>query len=208
MIEESRKLVKRILDEAEQEATNIIQQSKGEAERIINEKINDARLRAEKETKTEIEKATADAAAQFDRIVSDSKRRINWMILEERKKLIDKVFDQLKNKLTTFTDTKDYDYLLIKLLNNVVEKVDSDKLIISFNEKDLNKKIPSSITIKSGKIIRLEKSPQPLETLGGAIFQSGDGKITINQTFEEIIAQERKNLEPKIASILFSKETW
>jgi V/A-type H+-transporting ATPase subunit E len=201
-------LIKKILSDAEEEAKRIIDISKTKAEEIIKSKIKEAESKANEEAKLIIEEAEEKAKRITSTLISSAKIRANWNFLSERKKLIDETFERLKDELKDFTRTPKYKEFLQSLIEkSVMIAGGEEELEVMLNEEDLEKisleEISKRINDKLGKNIKLIKSTSSIDTIGGVIVKSKDGKILINNTFESIIRIKRKDLEPIISHILF-----
>jgi V/A-type H+-transporting ATPase subunit E len=200
-------LIKKILSDAEEEAKRIIDISKTKAEDIIKSKVKEAESKANEEAKLIIEEAEEKAKRITSTLISSAKIRANWSLLSERKKLIDETFERLKEELKDFTKTPEYKEFLQSLIEKSVMIAGEEELEVMLNKEDLEKislkEISKRINDKLGKNIKLIKSTSSIDTIGGVIVKSKDGKILINNTFESIIRIKRKDLEPIISHILF-----
>jgi vacuolar-type H+-ATPase subunit E/Vma4 len=54
--------------------------------------------------------------------------------------------------------------------------------------------------------VKLVKSDKPINIVGGVIVNSSDGKIVVNNTFENRLNRLKSNLRAKVANTLFREE--
>ena len=99
--------------------------------------------------------------------------------------------------------------MLERLIEDAAAAAGGGKLELLLNKKDaqlrlplneMSKRISSSMGVESN----LAMSQETTSAIGGVIVQSADKRTKIDNTFGSILERERKNLEPRIAAMLFS----
>lgn len=187
--------MRKLIDEILKEILDVEEK----AEEIIN--------KANEEAKLIIKEAEEKAERIAENIITGAKIRANWNILFEKKKLIDETFERLKNELKDFTKTSKYEEFLQVLIEKSVMIAGEEELEVILNKEDSERifleEISKRVSEKLGKHIKLVRSTNPIDTIGGVIVKSKDEKIIVNNTFESIIRVKRKDLEPTISRILF-----
>ena len=135
---------------------------------------------------------------------------MNWMILSEKEKIIDRVFDEVKKKLREFTSTNEYDKILESLIEEGAIAAGGGELQVHINSYDHRRnpaldQLSSNVEKATGVRTMLRKAAEPASIIGGTLIKSEDGKVTVDNTLEALIESRRKDLEPKISTILFTK---
>jgi len=87
--------------------------------------------------------------------------------------------------------------------------VGATDLEVILNERDSNlpldlDKLAEKIGEKTGKKINVTKSAKKIDAIGGAIIQTTDGKIVMNNTFEAMLNNSEREISFKITQILFT----
>jgi len=203
-------LIKKILDDAKKEADETIERSRKTAQGALEEKREEARKKAEEESESLIKTAEGQARSIIESAIANSRIRMNWMILSEKEKIIDRVFDEVKRRLGEFTRTNEYDKILESLIEEGAIAAGGGELQIHMNSHDYQRNLAfdqmsDNVEKATGVRTTLRKATDPANTIGGALIKSNDGKVAVDNTLEALIERRRKDLEPKISVILFSK---
>ena len=203
-------MIEKILDDAKKEADETLERSRKTAQGVLDEKREEARKKAEGESESLIKTADDQARSIIESSIANSRIRMNWMILSEKEKIIQRVFDEVKKKLRGFTRTDDYDKILKSLIEEGAIAAGGGELQVYLNSYDYQRDLALdqlSDNVKKATGVRtiLSKATEPANTIGGALVKSKDGKVAVDNTLEALIESRRKDLEPKIATILFTK---
>jgi len=203
-------LIEKILSDAKKEANETMERSRETAQGVLNEKREEARKKAEGESESLIKTADDQARSIIESSIANSRIRMNWMILSEKEKVIDRVFDEVKKKLREFTRTNEYDKILESLIEEGAIAAGGGELQVHLNSYDYQRnlaldQLSDNVEKATGVKTMLRKATDPANTIGGALIKSKDGKVTVNNTLEALIERRRKDLEPKISAILFTK---
>jgi V/A-type H+-transporting ATPase subunit E len=209
---EHQKLIERISKGGEQEAENILAEARQKAFRIIEEKREEARRKAWEE----MGKAVRDAEAEARRIIEaasfDGRRKAHLATIQEKQKLLDQVFEEVKNKLREFGKTSKYDQFLQTAIKRSSIVAGGGELELLMNKQDAMKDLPlrriaEEVAEITGRNTTFKVSNEKLETIGGVMIRTADGKAVVDSRLESIIDRKRRELEPEIARILFSEDT-
>ena len=193
---------------AEEVIEKILADAKAEAERIKKEaddkkaaeqaKLNEQLDEYKEQTETISRKAAEDKKAH---LLAAARMEIAKEYLAEKRKLLDEVFEQARERLQLLPDTE-YDKLMTKLMLDAVETGD-EEVIIDEKDKRIDhefiKQVNSRLGPNSKANLKLSKEKQKLG--GGFILRRG--KIKNNVSLEVLLAQARKELEIKLAKELF-----
>ena len=174
---DSEKEIKAILDEAKKQEKIIIDMSKKEAENQV-EKI----LSKGKEESENLKKILISKAHQ------DTKREI----MNAREKIIENCFTKAHSELSKLKG-KVYISMVKKLIQDGYNKLGENCSIMISRDEDkiIAKELGISV---DGKV----------ESSGGVILKSSDGKILLDHTFEGILKREKNKIRIKIGKLLFS----
>jgi len=176
--EETSREVKRIIDEAEKEAEKKLQEIKVSIQREKERKLREANR--EIETRKRIE-------------IARIRQEIKKKLLDRREELIEKCFETAKEKLGKLPKRR-YEKLVRKLMERACREIGDDCLIIASRKED--ESIAESLGLKVGGKV---------EAIGGFIARSGDGKVSIDCTFDGIVERKKDLLREKVGKILFEE---
>jgi len=212
LLSESRQeaLIEKILDDAKKEADEAVERSRKTAQGVLDEKRDEARKKAEGESESLIKAAEDQARSIIESSIANSRIRMNWMALSEKEKIIDRVFDEVKKKLREFTRTNEYDKILKSLIEEGAIAAGGGELQVHLNSYDYQRnlaldQLSNNVEKATGLRTMLRKATDPANTIGGALIKSKDGKVAVDNTLEALIERRRKDLEPKISPLLFTK---
>ncbi|EMR75141.1 archaeal/vacuolar-type H+-ATPase subunit E [Thermoplasmatales archaeon SCGC AB-540-F20] len=175
---DSEKEINQILKEAEKQTASIIDIARKEAE-VESEKI----LSRGKNQSENIKKILVSKASQ------DAKREI----MKAREKIIEECFAKAQRRLSTFKEAE-YKKIVTKLMEDGRKKLDGQCTIVV--SRDIDRNIAKSMGLKVTGTV---------EASGGVILKSGDGGITLNNTFEGILKRKKDEIRIKVGKLLFSK---
>lgn len=188
-------IVEDILKEAREKAEKIISDAKRQVATILDA----ARLGAEEILDAELRKAKEQGRENFDRALIEGKMRTKKEILKKREELINEVFKEAEASLKKFTAGKEYEKHLLGLTTEACRKTGSNDVSIRANARDLRILERSKI---AGEIGGKVSFGEPIQTIGGVIAMSSDGKVVVDETFEARLAREREALRIKVAKLL------
>ena len=196
---DAEQVVEKILADAKAEAEKIKKQAddKEAAEKAkLNEQLSDYK----KQTELLAQKAGEDKKAH---LLAAARMDIAKDYLAEKRKILDEVFAQARQKLQNLPDGE-YCKLMTKLMLKAVETGD-EEIIIDKKEKRIDQKFIKHINRKLGPgykdNLRLADVRQ---NLGGGFILRRD-KIKNNVSIEVLLAQARKELEIELAKKLFGE---
>jgi len=127
-------------------------------------------------------------------------------LLQVKEELVEKAFERALKRLQEYTLTEDYRECLIKLIAEASRHVNSEKIIVELNEKDHQRLTEKDLLEISERIgVKLVRSEKTIDSIGGVIIKSFDGKVTVDNTFENRLKTLRNTLRSRIAKILFKE---
>lgn len=196
---DAEQVVEKILADAKAEAEKIKKQA-DDKEAAEQAKLNEQLGEYNKQTELLAQKAGEDKKAH---LLAAARMDIAKDYLAEKRKILDEVFAQARQKLQNLPDGE-YCKLMTKLMLKAVETGD-EEVIVDNNEKRIDQKFIKNINRKLEPSHRgnLKLSQEKLNLGGGFILKRG--KIKNNVSIEVLLAQARKELEIELAKKLFGE---
>ncbi len=174
---DSQKEISQILKDAEKEAKHIIATAKEEAKKQVDKILADGKIQSENIVKILVSKANQDAKKE---------------IMKAKEKIIDECFVKTHHKLSTLDEQK-YRNMVTKLMQDGRKKIGRDCTVIT--SRYIDKKIAEDLGIKiTGSV----------ESSGGVVLISSNGRITLDYTFDGILKREKDKIRIQVGRLLFS----
>ena len=202
-------LIEALLFEAHETAEKIIQDVKKTVQGTLEEQRKKGRERARGVVISIDKKAQNDSVITKLRDTASSESKAKWLILEKKHALIENVLNQVKDELLKMIKTDKYIHVLENLIVEGGIIVGAIDLEVIMNERDSTlpldlDKLAEKIGEKTGIKTKITKSAKKIDAIGGAIIQTTDGKIVMNNTFEGMLKNSESEIRFKIAQILFT----
>ena len=182
------KIIGRIKKDSEKEIQVILREAERQAS-VINKDVK-------KEAESEYEKIIADGKRHcenlkkilFSKASQDAKREA----MKSREKIIEKCFTKAYQKLSDLSG-EEYKKIVTNLTKKGLEKFNGDCLVLvsKYEDKEIAKNLDLKVT---GNI----------DASGGIILKSGDGQITLDNTFNGILERKKDRIRIKVGKLLFS----
>jgi len=201
--------IEALLSEAHETAEKIIQNVQKTVQGTLEEQRKMGRERA-REIVISIDKKAQNASAIIKlRDIASAESKARWLILEKKHELIENVLNQVKDELHALIKTDKYIHVLENLIVEGGIIVGVTELEVIFNERDSIlpldlDKLAEKIGEKTGTKTNIAKSSKKIDAIGGAIIQTTDGKIVMNNTFESMLNNSEREIRFKITQILFT----
>lgn len=195
---------------------DIIKDSKAKAEEVgkqglseVEETIARAKAEAIRETDQITRNVKAEADAVRNRVVSQARQKARLAYLAERNRIVREVLKDVHTRLLEFArDARAYRPFLLKAIALGVEAVPSENLKVALSERDLGrfkgtKLLEDALSAAQTRTRKVTVSEEPIQTIGGAVVMSEDGKIRADCTFEAKLDLMESQLLAELAKILF-----
>ena len=207
-MESTRVMTEVILEEAKKSAKHILQRAKSSVEDTLEKQKQLGVKRANEAAKLLLKKAESEAELNKLNSIANSKIKANWVILAKKETWIDNVLNEAKSELKILTKSKKYLPILEKLIIEAGVILGGKELYVSLNNQDsaLHLKlddIAQKISDKTGSETKLRLSKEKPEVTGGAMVRKANGKVIMDNTFDDILRRREKELRFEIAKILF-----
>jgi V/A-type H+-transporting ATPase subunit E len=182
------KIINQIKKDSENEVKHILKEAQKQASDIINY--------ARKEAKLESEKIIANGKKQGENLIkiliSKANQDTKKEIMNAREQLIEECFTKAHHKLSILKD-KEYEQIVKKLIEDGLKKLGGKCAILV--SRDSDKKIAKELGINiDGNV----------ETSGGVILKSFDGRVILDHTFDGILRREKNKIRIKVGKQLFT----
>jgi len=196
-IMDAQQVIDKIISDAEKKGDEIKQQASQkaqQAEQGLDRELADF----QKQTEQLAEKAGENKKAH---ILASARMDAAKQKLAEKRKIIDKVFEQAKQRIQQLPD-QEYCDLMKKLMKEAVESGD-ETVIADKDDQRINRQLIEQVNSELGEKSNLQFSEQR-EAIGGGFILRRE-KIQKNVSLPVLIAQAREELEIEIAKELFAK---
>ena len=207
-MESTRVITEMIVEEAKKSAEHILQEAEKSAEDTLKKQKQRGVQRANEAAKILLKKAESEAELNKLNSIANSKIKAKWVVLSKKETWIDNVLNEAKNELKVLTQSKNYLPILEKLITEAGVILGGKELEVILNTQDsaLPLKLDNlakEIGEKTGVETKLKLSKEKTEVIGGAIVRTADGKVIMDNTFDDILRRREKELRSEIAEILF-----
>lgn len=208
MESEAQRLIEQILNDSREKAKSIVEEAHKSVEIMLENQRESAHRKAGEDSSSMLKRAESEAEIIKETVFTDAKRKASWMILSEKNRLVTTVLDEVKTRLKTLPQSENYVSILEKIIVDAGTVLSGGTLEVLLNEHDSTlplklSMLAKAIAEKTGTKTQLKLSKQKIEALGGAVVQTLDGRIVVNNTFEATLKRREKELRLKIVRILF-----
>jgi len=191
--------VKKIISEAEDATNKIIEEAKGKAVRIRDEKLRKVKKEMDEKEKAEISLTKMDGRKK---------------IMEVKEEFSKRTFEEVEKRLKGFSSNKKderYQDVLTTLAIEAISSIDSKEVRVSANKNDLDvlrknlQIVRSTVSKMKGSEVSIELDNKAIDTIGGVIVYSTDGKQIHNNTLEARLSRNFEELKGRILTVLFGE---
>jgi len=204
---EVKRVIDRILQDANEKAKSIVHEAQKSAEISLENQRQLARKKAEEDERVLMKKSEIEIKTIKGRALSDAKRKADWTVLSEKERLITNVLNEAKKRLAELSKSEKYTNLLEKMIVDAGTALKGSELEVLLNEYSASlplkmKQLAEAVAKKTRVETQFRLSKDKIESLG-AIVRTVDGKIIADNTFDAILKRREKELRLKTAKILF-----
>jgi len=207
-MESTRVITEMILEEAKKTAEHVVQEAQKSAEETLEKQRQLGVQKANESAQLLFKKAESEAELNKLHSMANAKIKANWVILSKKEAWIDNVLNEAKNKLRTLTESKEYLSILEKLITEAGVILGGKELEVILNEQDSTlplklDDLAKEISERTGFETKLRLSEEKPKVIGGTIVRMANGKVIMDNTFDDILRRREKDLRSEIAKILF-----
>jgi V/A-type H+-transporting ATPase subunit E len=201
-IDENLKVLSRaVLNDVQDEADQILDQAKTKAERIRQR----AKEQAEAERTKILDHASVEAERVRSQAVATSQLKARTMLLEQREKLLDEVFETAKQRLSSVLRGSDYQETAQRLVKEAVHQLKAESAMVRADEETM-KALSTSVIEKLSKETQIKiKLGDSLEKGLGVIAETEDGHRQYDNTLETRLKRMQDTLRSSVHRILMGE---
>jgi len=191
-------LSRAILRDARAEAEELQEEARAKAEAIRQR----AQAEAESERNVILERAKQDAERLRSQAVATAQLKARTLQLEHREKLLDKVFDTVRERLLSIQKRSDYDKLAAQFLREAVSQLNAISAEVRADEateRFLKSTAVDKVSKELGAQITFGK---PLESGTGLVVSASDGHLTYDNTLETRLSRLQSSLRSAVYQVL------
>ncbi len=194
-------LSRAILKEAEVDAQQMREEAKAKADAIRER----AQAEAEKVRREILDKAGQDAERIHSQSLSSAQLKARTMQLEQREKLLARVFQAAREKLGDVQNRKDYEQLAVMLLREALTQLRVNKAQIHA-DKDTRKLLEKKAIKELSSELKGEFSiADDLEEGRGVVVDAGEGRLHYDNTLETRLERLQSALRASVHKILMGE---
>ncbi len=192
---ETSKFTRDILAAANEKAQSIINAAELETQKALE----DAKSHLSREAEEVIRNAQAEAEAIRRRQISEVKHKMKLREQQDKNRILSDVLEETRKRFFEIASQEDkYQPFLVELIAHGVDALRLDTAVVHLCARDLNNldigRLHREVAKKLKQQVTIEWSKDPIDTHGGALIASTDGKTRIVNTLD----QRFEALEPKL----------
>ena len=187
-------LLKKITDNGNEKASQIIKEAEAKAALVTDAKMKEA----EREKERILDIAQNEAQRSKDTLISGKRLEIRDKLINAKRGIIDKVFDDALNRLNGISYDDFIKYIVDCLKSSEINGQAEILLPEKYLDIDLN--YINETLNQSGKPVNLTKGLGHIDKSG---FMLRSGGVEQNQTFEALLMYMRDALEAEVIAELF-----
>jgi vacuolar-type H+-ATPase subunit E/Vma4 len=203
---ETTRFTEDILAAAKEKAHSIIAEAETETQRALDE----AKTHMSSEADDILRNARTEAEGVRRRQMSEVRHKSMLQEQQEKSKIISEVLDGTKKRiLEIVNDESRYLPYLVVFVESGIRELGIENVLVHLNAADLKRidksKLEREIIKELQKPVRIEWSKEPIETLGGAVVSSSDGRTRIVNTLDERFEALESKLLIEAGKLLFGE---
>jgi V/A-type H+-transporting ATPase subunit E len=195
-------LARAILTEARDESEQIKAEAAEKAEAVRKR----AQEQAEAERKMILDRANQDAERLRSQSVATAQLKVRSMKLEDREKLLDGVFEEVKKQLDAVKNRPDYDAIAALLLREALTQLRVKKAEVKADEST-QKALRKGALDEISKELKGEFSlAGTLDEGTGIVVDAAGGKIHYDNTLETRLSRLQNTLRSSVYKVLMGEK--
>jgi V/A-type H+-transporting ATPase subunit E len=195
-------LARAILTEARDESEQIKAEAAEKAEAVRKR----AQEQAEAERKMILDRANQDAERLRSQSVATAQLKVRSMKLEDREKLLDGVFEEVKKQLDAVKNRPDYDAIAALLLREALTQLRVKKAEVKADEST-QKALRKGALDEISKELKGEFSlAGTLDEGTGIVVDAASGKIHYDNTLETRLSRLQNTLRSSVYKVLMGEK--
>lgn len=180
MLKKAEREAERTLSEQKEKDNALTAEARKEGKRVVEEAKGEVGLMIENERNEQI----AAARLQAKKIINDAKEDVVERALEQ-------AFEELKK----LRNEKEYKTLLGRLVGEGTKEIGRDA-VVYVNKNDA----------RLARGLGLKVANKVIECAGGALIESSDGRVRVNNTLEARFEEKKEKMRKEVFTRIFAKE--
>ena len=194
-------LTQAVMSEARAEADQVLSDARAKADAI--------RQRAQEQATAEREQILERASQEADRIrrqaIAMAQIQARMLELEQREKLLDKVFEAARQQLPTVQQWSDYDQIAYQLLHEALIRLEAGAALVRADETTQQLLTGSLLDrISKEQEIKLQVG-KPLEQGTGVVVETEDGRRRYDNTLTVRLSRMQDALRSSVYRLLMGE---
>jgi V/A-type H+/Na+-transporting ATPase subunit E len=203
---ETSKFTEDILTAAKEKSEQVVSEAETETQHAFEE----AKSHLSREADDIIHNAQTEAEAVRRRAMSEVRHRLKLREQVEKSKILSEALEATRKHVTEIVnDESKYLPYLAGYIEAGIRALGLENVTVHLNATDLKRidagKLEREIAKLAQTPVRIEWSKQPIESLGGAVISSKDGKTRIVNTFDERFEALESKLLMEAGKLLFGE---
>jgi vacuolar-type H+-ATPase subunit E/Vma4 len=203
---ETSKFTEDILAAAKEKSEQVVSEAETETQHAFEE----AKSHLSREADDIIHNAQTEAEAVRRRAMSEVRHRLKLREQVEKSKILSEALEATRKHVTEIVnDESKYLPYLAGYIAAGIRALGLENVTVHLNASDLKRidagKLEREIAKLAQTPVRIEWSKEPIESLGGAVISSNDGKTRIVNTFDERFEALESKLLMEAGKLLFGE---
>lgn len=195
-------LARAVLHDAQGEAEQILEEARAKADAVRRR----AQEQAESERRAILEAARREAERLQGQVIATAQLKSRTLQLAYREKLLDKVFDAARQRLSSVQKRSDYEQIAAQLLREALTQLNASSAEIRMDEA-AQKSLKGSALDKISKELNAQISVgKPLESGTGVVVDTSDGRLHYDNTLETRLSRLQSVLRSSVYQVLMGEK--
>jgi vacuolar-type H+-ATPase subunit E/Vma4 len=187
-----------VLREAQNEAEQVLSRAKEDARKILEE----AQDQAEVERKEILKRASQEEERIRRQAIAAAQIKARTLQLRKREELLNKVFGEAHQQLSSVQQWSDYDRIARKLLRGALIRLEADSALIQADEVTLQYLTDEVLEEMSKELNVKLKVKAVLDQGIGVIVEAADGRRRFDNTLETRLSRMQDTLRASVYRML------
>jgi V/A-type H+/Na+-transporting ATPase subunit E len=190
----------------------VLSDVQGDAEQILAEartKAEEIRQRAQEQAEVERARILEQASVEADRVrgqvVATNQMKARTLLLEQREKLLEEVFDTAKQRLPSILRGSDYEKIAQRLLKEALLQLGAGSVVVRADEETLKSLTTSALEALSKETQMQINIGEPLKGDLGVVVETEDGHRQYDNTLGTRLRRMQDTLRTSIYRILMGE---
>lgn len=189
-------MLKTLESEGKKEQQTIIADAKERAAAILSK----AKDEAKQIKQDEIDKALFNLAGEKAKMVNEARLHVKKEVVLAKEEGVTEIYSQVSEKLSKLRKSSKYPEILEKMIIDAIKHLEGEmKVQVNDEDVDLAKKILSKNSISADV-------SGGLETFGGLVVTTDEGKIVIHNNLESRMEKAKQYIKADIMKMVYEEQ--